>query len=124
MCVYPENRGQKRDVGGLNLPGTVIIIAGSTTLHDFGSIFVLCRYRLGWDLFGHLSATEENMMDYDVLVVGGGPAGCATARDIVAEGFRVLVAEEHSAVGEPLQFRTDQFQGFGAFPGFQPRSAQ
>jgi hypothetical protein len=103
MCVYPENRGQKRDVGGLNLPGTVIIIAGSTTLHDFGSIFVLCRYRLGWDLFGHLSATEENMMDYDVLVVGGGPAGCATARDIVAEGFRVLVAEEHSAVGEPLQ---------------------
>lgn len=71
MCVYPENRGQKRDVGGLNLPGTVIIIAGSTTLHDFGSIFVLCRYRLGWDLFGHLSATEENIMDYDVLVVGG-----------------------------------------------------
>jgi digeranylgeranylglycerophospholipid reductase len=103
MCVYPENRGQKRDVGGLNLPGTVIIIAGSTTLHDFGSIFVLCRYRLGWDLFGHLSATEENIMDYDVLVVGGGPAGCATARDIAAEGFRVLVAEEHSAVGEPLQ---------------------
>ena len=42
-------------------------------------------------------------MDYDVLVVGGGPAGCATARDIAAEGFKVLVAEEHSAVGEPLQ---------------------
>jgi digeranylgeranylglycerophospholipid reductase len=103
MCVYSENRGQKRDVGGLNLLGTVIIIAGSTTLHDFGSIFVLCRYRLGWDLFGHLPATEENIMDYDVLVVGGGPAGCATARDIAAEGFRVLVAEEHSAVGEPLQ---------------------
>lgn len=42
-------------------------------------------------------------MDYDVLVVGGGPAGCATARDIAAAGFKVLVAEEHSAVGEPLQ---------------------
>lgn len=42
-------------------------------------------------------------MDYDVLVVGGGPAGCATARDIAAQGFRVLVAEEHPSVGEPLQ---------------------
>ncbi len=42
-------------------------------------------------------------MDYDVLVVGGGPSGCATARDIAAEGFKVFVAEEHSVVGEPLQ---------------------
>lgn len=42
-------------------------------------------------------------MDYDVIVVGGGPAGCAVARDLAGAGYRVLVAEEHSRIGEPLQ---------------------
>ncbi len=42
-------------------------------------------------------------IDYDIVVVGGGPAGCAVARDVAAAGFRVLVAEEHTEVGEPLQ---------------------
>lgn len=42
-------------------------------------------------------------MDVDVLVVGGGPSGCAAARDIAAEGFKVLVMEEHPTIGEPLQ---------------------
>lgn len=42
-------------------------------------------------------------LDYDVIVVGGGPAGCAVARDVAAAGFRVLVAEEHQQIGEPLQ---------------------
>jgi geranylgeranyl reductase family protein len=41
--------------------------------------------------------------DYDLIVVGGGPAGCAVARDVASAGFRVLVAEEHARVGEPLQ---------------------
>lgn len=42
-------------------------------------------------------------MDYDVIVIGGGPIGCATARDIAAAGFRVLVAEEHPQIGAPLR---------------------
>lgn len=42
-------------------------------------------------------------MDYDVIVVGGGPAGCAVARDVAASGYKVLVAEEHRRPGEPLQ---------------------
>jgi geranylgeranyl reductase family protein len=42
-------------------------------------------------------------VDFDLLVVGGGPAGCAVARDVADAGFRVLVAEEHAGVGEPLQ---------------------
>lgn len=42
-------------------------------------------------------------MDYDVIVVGGGPIGCATARDIAAAGFRVLVVEEHPQIGAPLR---------------------
>ena len=41
--------------------------------------------------------------DYDLIVVGGGPAGCAVARDVAAAGFRVLIAEEHARMGEPLQ---------------------
>lgn len=41
--------------------------------------------------------------DYDLIVVGGGPAGCAVAREVAASGFRVLVLEEHQRMGEPLQ---------------------
>jgi len=42
-------------------------------------------------------------MDFDVIVIGGGPVGCAVARDIAAADFRVLVAEEHPAIGVPLR---------------------
>jgi digeranylgeranylglycerophospholipid reductase len=42
-------------------------------------------------------------MDYDVIVVGGGPVGCAVARDIAAAGFKVMVAEEHSKIGLPVR---------------------
>jgi len=41
--------------------------------------------------------------DYDLIVIGGGPCGCAAAREVAARGFRVLILEEHSAAGEPLQ---------------------
>jgi len=39
---------------------------------------------------------------YDAIVVGAGPTGSATARDIAAHGFRTLLIEEHKAIGEPL----------------------
>ncbi|HCJ79858.1 hypothetical protein DK28_0203415 [Peptococcaceae bacterium SCADC1_2_3] len=42
-------------------------------------------------------------MNYDVIVVGGGPVGCAVARDIAAAGYRVLVLEEHQEIGAPVQ---------------------
>ncbi|OAT85898.1 lycopene cyclase family protein [Desulfotomaculum copahuensis] len=42
-------------------------------------------------------------MDYDLVVIGAGPAGCAVARDVAAAGRRVLVVEEHGQVGEPMQ---------------------
>lgn len=42
-------------------------------------------------------------MDFDVIVVGGGPAGCRSARDIAMKGYKVAVLEEHGQVGEPMQ---------------------
>lgn len=42
-------------------------------------------------------------MDFDVVVVGGGPAGSFTALNIAKNGFKVLVVEEHKKIGEPVQ---------------------
>jgi len=39
---------------------------------------------------------------YDVVVVGGGPAGCYTASLLGQKGFDVHVLEEHSIIGEPV----------------------
>jgi len=39
---------------------------------------------------------------YDVIVVGGGPAGCYTASLLGQKGFDVHVLEEHSVIGEPV----------------------
>jgi digeranylgeranylglycerophospholipid reductase len=39
----------------------------------------------------------------DVLVVGAGPAGSTTARLLAAGGHRVLLIEEHSRIGLPVQ---------------------
>ncbi len=40
-------------------------------------------------------------MNYDAVVVGAGPTGSATARDIARAGFKVLLLEEHRRVGVP-----------------------
>jgi len=38
---------------------------------------------------------------YDAAVVGGGPSGSMVAQHIAAEGFKVLLVEEHEQVGHP-----------------------
>jgi len=38
----------------------------------------------------------------DVLIVGGGPAGCYTASLLGQKGFDVHVLEEHAVIGEPV----------------------
>lgn len=39
--------------------------------------------------------------DYDVVVVGAGPAGLLTAKEVASMGCSVLVLEEHDEVGKP-----------------------
>jgi geranylgeranyl reductase family protein len=43
------------------------------------------------------------MTQYDLVVVGSGPAGCRTAEIVAREGYKVLVIEEHAEVGIPTQ---------------------
>lgn len=42
-------------------------------------------------------------LSYDVIVVGGGPAGAAVARPIRAAGFSVAILERDARVGTPVQ---------------------
>ena len=42
-------------------------------------------------------------MEWDVIVIGAGPAGCFTAMQIVPSGFKVLIIEEHQEIGWPVQ---------------------
>jgi flavin-dependent dehydrogenase len=44
---------------------------------------------------------EENMGEFDVIVIGAGPAGCYAALTAAKNGCRVAIFEEHLAVGWP-----------------------
>jgi digeranylgeranylglycerophospholipid reductase len=41
--------------------------------------------------------------NYDIVVVGAGPAGLASAKSAVDHGAKVLVVEDHAAIGTPVQ---------------------
>ena len=43
----------------------------------------------------------KSVEQYDAVVVGAGPSGCMVSRRIAAEGFSVLLVEEHEQVGHP-----------------------
>jgi digeranylgeranylglycerophospholipid reductase len=42
------------------------------------------------------------MNDYEIIVAGGGPVGCFTAKQLASKGIHVAVVEEHNTIGEPL----------------------
>lgn len=42
------------------------------------------------------------MLDYDVIVVGGGPAGSTVSRKVAERGYNVLLVEEHNQIGSPV----------------------
>ncbi|MDI6798735.1 MAG: NAD(P)/FAD-dependent oxidoreductase [Candidatus Aenigmarchaeota archaeon] len=39
----------------------------------------------------------------DVVIVGAGPSGCITGEIVARKGYDVLILEEHSEIGEPVQ---------------------
>ena len=44
---------------------------------------------------------SNKVMDYDVVVAGGSVAGLLCAREIAAQGHKVLVIEEDYEIGTP-----------------------
>ena len=42
-------------------------------------------------------------MDYEVIIVGAGPAGSVTARFAAKNGAKTLILEKKTVVGEPVQ---------------------
>ncbi len=42
-------------------------------------------------------------MDYEVIVVGAGPAGCLAAKYAAKNGAKTLIIEEHASIGSPVQ---------------------
>ena len=42
-------------------------------------------------------------MDYDVVVVGAGPAGCLAVKYAAKNGAKTLIIEEHASIGSPVQ---------------------
>ncbi|RZN31842.1 MAG: NAD(P)/FAD-dependent oxidoreductase [Methanosarcinales archaeon] len=42
-------------------------------------------------------------MDYEVVVVGAGPAGCLAAKYAAKNGAKTLIIEEHASIGSPVQ---------------------
>ena len=63
-------------------------------------------------------------MEWDVVVVGAGPAGCSVAEKIAGAGFKVLILEENKRVGEPVQCsglvspRTLELAGYSSYINF------
>ena len=42
-------------------------------------------------------------MEYEVVVVGAGPAGCLAAKYAAKNGAKTLIIEEHASIGSPVQ---------------------
>lgn len=70
-----------------------------------------------------LEYSKEEVINTDVLVIGGGPAGMAAALKAAEYGLNVILVEDHYKLGGQLIKQTHKFFGskdlFGGLRGFQ-----
>ncbi|MHA1608581.1 MAG: FAD-dependent oxidoreductase [Candidatus Njordarchaeales archaeon] len=66
---------------------------------------------------------EEEIIETDFLIIGGGPAGLSAALKAAEYGLRVILVEDHFKLGGQLVKQTHKFFGskelFGGLRGFQ-----
>ena len=43
----------------------------------------------------------EKLRGFDIVVIGGGPAGCYAAKTTAENGLHTLVLEDHGTIGLP-----------------------
>lgn len=48
-------------------------------------------------------SSDHTVTDFDIVVIGSGPAGATTARFAAASGLRVLLADKKQELGAPIQ---------------------
>jgi len=61
-------------------------------------------------------------VEYDIVVVGAGPAGSSAAHEAVKKGAKVLVLEEHPEIGVPIQCGEGLTECEMKRAGFSPNS--
>lgn len=51
----------------------------------------------------HTNSSDSTMPEYDIVIVGSGPAGATTARFAAAKGLSVLLVDKKQELGSPIQ---------------------
>jgi len=57
------------------------------------------------------SVKPPEIIDTDVLIIGGGPSGMAAARELGASGFNVILVDDKDRLGGKLVLQTHKFFG-------------
>jgi thioredoxin reductase (NADPH) len=88
----PSGRRVLRGLGREGQPEPVVCLLGGHVLVDPSNVELARGYGV--------ATTLDGSTDFDVVVVGAGPAGLATAVYAASEGFRCLVVEREAIGGQ------------------------